>query len=136
MKNNQLIGPLLSMTATLFMCALLSVCKTSLASNHSTEFYSDNESFIIKRNTNEAIYQVNGKTFTYEQLNETQKKAVSKIEKKLKKLEMAVDIESDEMEARIPVLESKMEAIEIQMPRIDEKNYMFLKNKQKNIKIY
>jgi len=63
MSNNQLINPLLSMVATIFMCAILSTSQSSSASTKQTGSYSsDRQQIRIIKHNGERSYRVDDKT--------------------------------------------------------------------------
>jgi len=120
MLRNQITAPLLAMSAAFVMSVLLSACKTSHASNQSSDFYSDTESITIHRNHGQAIYHVNGKSFTYEQLSDSQKKDILKMEKNLEKLEMAIEIDSKAMEKWAEKMELVAEKMEDEVEQLED----------------
>jgi uncharacterized protein YxjI len=122
MSTQQWTPPLLSMIATIIMCVLLSVCQSSNASNYhsqstrSNSFSSNGHHIHIKNNNGQRTFEVDGKTFSFEQLSEKQKKQINKVEEKLNNLEISIEIESDEMEQwsnKMEVVAEKMQFEEI-----------------------
>jgi len=119
MLRNQITAPLLAMSAAFVMSVLLSACKTSHATNHSSEFYSDKNNMTIHRNHGKATYHVNDKTFTYDQLSDSQKKDILEMEKSLNILELASQIDSEAMEAWAEKMELIAEDMEEEAEKLE-----------------
>jgi len=122
MSNNQFINPLLSMAATILMCAILSACQSTNAStdkiskisgNASDRHHiSDHHNIRIREHNGQRLYSVNGKEFTYEQLSDEQKEKINQIDEKLSKLETALEFDSKRMEKWSQKMEREAERFE------------------------
>ena len=121
------------MAATIVMCALLSVCQSTNASNKriskvseistdssSYTHISDNHHIHIHGNRDNRVYYVDGKEFTYEQLSDTQKKQINALHAKIGRLEDALDIESDRMEEWGEKMEKVAEKMEIEAEKMED----------------
>ncbi len=129
MRNHQLTNPLLSMTATIIMCALLSACQnTNPSSKHLSEIssvpsndtpISDNHHVHIHGDRDNRVYFVDGKEFTVDQLSEEQKKQINAIHQKMNQLEGAFEVDSDRMEEWGKKIEQVAEELEIEAEKLE-----------------
>ena len=124
MSNKQWTNPLLSMSATLIMCALLSACQSSNASNYQSQnsdsFLSNGHHIQIQNHNGQRTYEVNNKKFSFDQLNDKQKEKINQIEKTLNSLEVAIDFESEEMERWSEKMEMVAENIEVETDNFED----------------
>lgn len=130
MSNNQLTNPLLSMAATILMCAILSACHTTNASTDRVSQISGNASdrhhvsnhhnIRIREHDGHRLYTVDGKEFTYDQLSDEQKEKINQIEEKLSKLETALELDSQRMEKWSQKMEIVAERMEREAERFED----------------
>lgn len=126
MLNHQWVKPLLSMGATIIMCALVNACQNIKAADTSetisdtqvTEYSSQHNTnkhqIHIRSNNNEHYYQVDGKRFSHAQLTNEQKEKVNRFEKKLDKLEVALELDSERIEQWSEKMEQIAEEMELE----------------------
>lgn len=133
MSHNQMTNPLLSMAATIVMCALLSVCQSTNASTkHVSEvseissdleqrsYISDNHHIHIHGNHENRVYYVDGKEFSYKQLSDDQRKQIDKIHAKMAKLEDSLDLESNRMEEWGDKMEKVADKMEVEAEKMED----------------
>lgn len=127
MSNNQLTNPLLSMAATIIMCAILSACQSTNASakrlsENSLERHhiSDHHNIRIQDRNGQRLYAVDGKEFTYDQLSDEQKEKINQLEEKLSKLEIALELDSERMEKWSEKMEVVAERMEQEAEKLED----------------
>ena len=104
------------------MCLILSACQSTKASTEygddsSSASFSAKHQIRIQHDSGNRIYEVDGKRFAFDQLNNDQKKRMIELEEKMDKLELLVEIDGGRAEA----WSEKMEAIAEQMELESEK---------------
>lgn len=119
MLTNQWTKPLLSMSATFMMCAILSACQSSNASNYHYSNTDSSNHIHVQNHNGLRSYEVNGKKFSFSQLSDEQKKKIKHIETQLNQLETAIEFESDEMEKWGDKMEAVAEKIELEAEQFE-----------------
>ena len=112
MKLQQWTNPTLSMLATLVMCVILSVSQDSNAT-------SKHHQISVVHEGDEQIYHVDGKTFTFDQLSEKDKRKLRKLEKKLQAMEISLENDTERMEKWGEKMERAAEVIEREAEKLE-----------------
>ena len=125
MNTNQFKTPLVAMLASLAMCIILATSKTiqaDVVKTNTVSHYSNNDHhIIITGDTDQRLYIVDGKKFTFDELSDENKEKINNIENALNNLAIIMDIKSDEFDQ----WSEKMEVISEKMV---EQSEVFIEN--------
>jgi len=125
MINLNILKPVISLFASMIMCAILSACQSSKAStkyvnDSSAGFFSDNPQIRIQNDSGSRNYTVGSKRFSFKQLSHEQKKRINELEQKLSGLEHFVEIDSQRMEHWGEKMEAVAEQMELEAEAFEE----------------